>query len=70
LQGLRPTVAQELSREVEKILASETFRNSEALNRLLKFVASKTLAGEAEMLKEYSIGLDVIGKPATYDARR
>ena len=62
-------VSPALSGEVEKILASETFRNSEALKRLLRFLAEKTLAGEADQLKEYTIGLDVVGKPATYDPR-
>src|SRR5262249_51446529 len=46
------------------------FRNSEALRRLLKFLAEKRLAGEADQLKEYSVGIDALGKPATYDPRQ
>lgn len=53
--------------EVERILHSEIFRNSEGLRRLLRFLAEKTAAGEAEQLKEYTIGVDGLGKPATYD---
>lgn len=53
--------------EVERILQSEIFRNSEGLRRLLRFLAEKTAAGEGDRLKEYTIGVDGLGKPATYD---
>ncbi len=55
--------------EVERILDSNTFRNSEALRRLLRFLADKRLSGEADQLKEYSVGIDALGKPSTYDPR-
>src|SRR5579871_4784898 len=58
-----------LAAEVERILESDTFRNSDALRRLLRFLADKRLAGEADQLKEYSVGIDALGKPATYDPR-
>lgn len=62
---------EELTRaQVERILHSETFRNSDALRRLLKFLGDKTLAGEADQLKEYSVGIDALGKPPTYDPRQ
>src|SRR5215469_6774135 len=57
----------ELLAEVERILRSEVFRNAEGLRRLLRFLAEKTAAGEADQLKEYTIGVDGLGKPATYD---
>lgn len=53
--------------EVERILQSEAFRNAEGLRRLLRFLAEKTAAGEADQLKEYTIGVDGLGKPPTYD---
>lgn len=53
--------------QVERILASNTFRAAEVLRRLLRFLADKTFSGEADYLKEYSIGLDALGKPPTYD---
>ncbi len=40
------------------------------MRRLLKFLAEKTLAGEAGNLKEYSVGLDGVGKPSSYDPRQ
>ena len=56
-------------KQVDKILASDTLRASEVLRRLLIFLANKTFSGETDKLKEYSIGLDALGKPPTYDPR-
>ena len=56
--------------QVERLLHSDTFRNSDVLRRLLRFLADKTIAGEADQLKEYIIGIDALGKPATYDPRQ
>src|SRR5579871_2419000 len=55
--------------ELERVLHSNTFRNSDALRRLLRFLAEKSHSGEADQLKEYSIAIDALGKPSTYDPR-
>jgi len=55
--------------QVERILQSDTFRTSAVLRRLLRFLVDKAVAGEADQLKEYSIGVDAFGKPASYDPR-
>ena len=63
-------IAEEISRvEIERILQSDTFRASDAVRRLLRFLAEKAIAGEADQLKEYTIGLDAFGKPPSYDPR-
>jgi hypothetical protein len=59
-----------LEMQVERVLRSETLRTSEALRRLLRFLADKVLSGEADQLKEYSVAIDGLGKPSTYDARQ
>jgi hypothetical protein len=56
--------------QVERILHSALFKNSDTLRRLFSYLADKTLAGEADQLKEYAIGLDAFGKPSTYDPRQ
>ena len=56
--------------EVERVLNSATFRNAEVLRRLLKFLAEKSIAGEADQLKEYTVAVDCLGKPASYDPRQ
>src|ERR1700761_9813147 len=60
----------EAREQVDRILASDTLRTSEALRRLLRFLADKTFSGEADSLKEYTVGLDALGKPPTYDTRQ
>ena len=60
---------QEMLSQVERILNSETFRNADALRNLLRFLAAKACTGEADQLKEYSVGLDALGKPVDYDPR-
>jgi hypothetical protein len=59
----------ELAIQVERILQSNTFRHSQALRLLLKFLTAKVGSGEADQLNEYSIAIDCLGKPATYDSR-
>jgi hypothetical protein len=54
--------------QVERVLNSATFRQADVLRRLLRFLAERALSGEAEQLKEYTIGL-ALGKPPTYDPR-
>src|SRR5579864_3061092 len=56
--------------QIDRILRSDTFRNSESLRRLLRYLADKSATGEANQLKEYAIGLDAFGKPPSYDPRQ
>lgn len=56
--------------QVERILHSEEFRNSEVLRRLLRFLAEKSISGEADHLKEYVVAIDGLGKPPSYDPRQ
>jgi hypothetical protein len=60
----------ELQAQVERIVQSETFHAAGVLRRLLKFLADKASSGEADQLKEYTIGIDAFGKPPTYDPRQ
>ena len=55
--------------QLKRILQSESFRGSESMRHLLAFLADKFLSGDAEQLKEYSIGIDALGKPSSYDPR-
>ena len=68
-----PEIATELDsarEQVDRILASDTLRGSEVLRRLFRFLADKTFSGQGDQLKEYSVGLDALGKPPTYDPRQ
>lgn len=55
--------------QVERILHSETLQNSETLKRLLRFLAEKSARGESGRLKEYTVAVDALDKPSTYDPR-
>jgi hypothetical protein len=37
---------------------------------LLQYLAEKTLAGEADRMKEYTIGIEAFGKPSSYDPKQ
>jgi hypothetical protein len=63
------SASEEVRKQVDRILAGDTLRAAEALRRLLRFLADKTFSGEADGLKEYSVGLDGLGKPSSYDPR-
>ena len=56
--------------QVERILHSDELRGCEVLRRLLRFLAEKSISGEADELKEYIVAIDGLGKPSTYDPRQ
>src|SRR5437763_16394449 len=56
--------------QIQRIVASKAFKTSEVHRNLLNYLAEKSLAGEAQNLKEYTVGLDVFGKPSSYDPRQ
>jgi TolB-like protein/tetratricopeptide (TPR) repeat protein len=49
-----------------RILESAPFVHSDRLRRFLRFTVETTLAGKAEMLKEYLIGTEVYGRTPPY----
>lgn len=53
--------------ELDSVLASPAFTRSPRLGRLLTYLCTKTLAGEADQIKEYSIGVDVMDRSASFD---
>ena len=54
---------------LDGLLASETFRRSDRLTALLLFLVSRARDGHAEPVKEYELGVEVFGRPVTYDPR-
>ena len=55
--------------ELEQILASKGFATAGRLSRLLRYVVDKTITGEADQLKEYSVGVEVFDRDSNYDTR-
>jgi TolB-like protein/tetratricopeptide (TPR) repeat protein len=61
------TISEDAIRDaLTRILESSTFVQSERLRRFLRFTVDTTLAGDAEMLKEYVIGTEVYGRTPPY----
>jgi hypothetical protein len=56
--------------QLERVLQSKIFRTSEVLRNLLAYLSEKAIEGTADGLKEYTIGLDALGKPASFDPRQ
>ena len=59
--------SEEVRNQLDKILASQTFRRSQRLNRFLRFVVGHVLAGKSAEIKEYAIGRDVFDRGDSYD---
>ena len=61
--------AEDIRAQVGRLIQSKTFETSEVHRRLLQYLAEKSISGEADRLKEYTIGLEAFGKPPTYDPK-
>ena len=57
----------EVRSALERILASRGFINTGRLSRLLRHSVEKTLAGETDQLKEYSLGIEVFDRDDKYE---
>ena len=55
--------------QVEKILASSTFRSAQTLQTLLRFLTSKALDEAGEEMKEYTIGVEALGRRPDFDPK-
>jgi serine/threonine-protein kinase len=55
--------------QLEKVLASEAFRNAPRLSEFLRFSVGAALRGEAGQIKEYLIGVEVFPRGPDYDPR-
>jgi serine/threonine-protein kinase len=64
-----PTAAENVRAAIEKVLASGAFQTSDRLSRFLRYLAEQTLEGRADRLKEYSLGVDVLGRGESFDPR-
>src|SRR5580700_5392233 len=67
--GLRPArVSEEAVREeLSRVLACHEFRSSKRSQDFLRYVVEHTLAGQADMLKERTIGIEVFGRSTSYE---
>jgi len=58
-----------IGHQVEKILASRTFRSAAGQRDFLRYTVTEKLHGRGHLLKEYSIGVAVFRKKESFDPR-
>ncbi len=59
----------EIRSELQRILASRTFRAAQGQKKFLAFTVSEVLTGHAHLLKEYVIATEALGRDASFDPR-
>ncbi len=53
--------------ELERTLSSNVFKKSIVLSNFLRYVVTETIQGKTEEIKEYSIAVKALGKPADFN---
>jgi hypothetical protein len=67
----QPEISRELIlAELKSVCASRQFTRSTRLQQFLHFMIQRTLKGDIDSLKEYTIGVDVFGRNETFDQRK
>lgn len=56
-----------VSSQLDKILKSETFRESEKLKDFLRFVVEQTIEGKADQLKQYTIAISAFNREEGFE---
>jgi TolB-like protein len=64
-----PVAPDQVRLQLDRVLASDTFASAARLSRFLRYVVERTLAGEGDGLKEYTIGVEVFDRDGGYDPR-
>lgn len=59
--------AEDVQAQLQRMLENSHFSHSRRFPPFLRFVVSQTLAGQGDLLKERSIGIEVFGKDPDYD---
>jgi hypothetical protein len=54
---------------IERVLHSAAFSRSDTSRLLLKFIVEKSLAGDLDSLKEYTIATEALGRPPDFDPK-
>ena len=56
-------------KQLERMLSSSAFRRAERSSALLRFIVEQTLGGQADRLKEYTLGAEALGRGESFDPR-
>jgi len=61
------TDSDEIRRQLRRVLESAAFRDSRRLTSFLTFVVETTLAGKAHRIKAYTIAVEALARPTSFD---
>src|SRR5580658_2661826 len=64
---LSPAAKNAIHEQLDRLLASSYFSHSKRFPNFLRFVVEQTLAGDADDIKERTLGIEIFGKDADYD---
>jgi Tol biopolymer transport system component len=67
--GRDAVLPEDLDRELEKILASQTFAKSRRLQDLLRYTVERIKTGHADSIKEYLLAVEVFNRKTSFDPR-
>jgi len=56
-----------VQQQLEKLLATPLFNSSKRYPSFLKYVVTRSLAGQTDQLKERILGIEIFGRPGDYD---
>jgi Tol biopolymer transport system component len=65
-QGVAPEAVEQ---QLARILDSQTFKSAERSKALLRFIVQEALADRANRLKDYTLGVEVLGRGEQFDPR-
>lgn len=65
--GWNESHRQAIQEQLSRILASPQFALSDRRQRFLRYLLDETLAGHGPQLKGYTLGVEVFGKPPSFD---
>lgn len=60
----------DIVRSLERILDHPLFRSSPQLSAFLDYVVKEEIAGRGSLIKAYSVAVDALGRPESFDAAR
>jgi len=55
--------------ELARLLSERRFAGAPQMSAFLRYIVEETLEGNAERIKAFSVGVDALGKPDTFDAQ-
>ena len=63
------TSSEDLQGQVDRISESRVFEHSQTLQRLLRYLAAKSIEAPGEQIKEYTIGVEALERRPSFDPR-